>query len=113
MKKFAYQDIPAQDVDMAGAEGVKIRWLIDKDAGAEHFWMRQFEVAPGGCTPLHAHDFEHEVFVLSGRGVVVHGGQDHELKPGDVVFMPAGEEHQFRNTGEEPLSFLCLVPADS
>jgi putative nucleotidyltransferase with HDIG domain len=51
--------------------------------------------------------------LLHDIGRIRHGGQDHDFKPGDVVFMPAGEEHQFRNTGDEPLSFLCLVPADS
>ncbi len=112
MKKFSWRDVPAQPVDMPGAKGVAIQWLIDKETGAENFWMRRFEVEPGGCTPLHRHDFEHEVFVLSGCGVVVNEGQEHELKAGDVVFMPPGEEHQFRCAGDEPLAFLCLVPAD-
>ena len=112
MHKCSYMDVAAQDVDMAGAENVKIRWLIDKEAGAEHFWMRHFEVAPGGCTPRHAHEFEHEVFVLTGKGTIDHGGQDHELSPGDVIFLPADDEHQFKCTGDEPLTFLCLVPAD-
>ena len=112
MKKLAYQDVAAEPVDMPGAHGVEIRWLIDKESGAERFWMRHFEVAPGGCTPRHAHDFEHEVFVLTGRGLIYHGGRDHELGPGDVIFMPANEEHQFRCAGDDPLTFLCLVPAD-
>ena len=112
MKKFHYQDVPAQGVDMPGAQGVKIRWLVDKDVGAENFYMRHFEIAPGGCTPLHGHDWEHEVFVLAGTGAVHQGGEDHPLGPGDVIFMSANEEHQFKCTGPEPLTMLCLVPAD-
>jgi len=32
------------------------------------------------------------------------------LKAGDVVFVPANELHQFRNTGRGVLAFLCLIP---
>ena len=32
------------------------------------------------------------------------------LKTGDVVYVSPSEIHQFRNTGEVPLKFLCLVP---
>ena len=63
------KDVKAEDVG-EGAKGVKIRWLIGEQDGAPNFAMRHFEVAPGGHTPHHSHDWEHEVFVLSGRGKV-------------------------------------------
>ena len=72
--------------------------------------MRQFEVAPGGFTPRHHHPYEHEVFVLEGQGVVYEGDQPHPLKAGDVVLVKPDEVHQFRNTGDGPLKFLCLIP---
>ncbi len=72
--------------------------------------MREFEVAPGGYTPRHSHDFEHEVFVLSGEGVVSEGDQEYKLTTGDVVFVQPNEVHQFRNTGTQPMRFLCLIP---
>ncbi len=72
--------------------------------------MRQFEVAPGGYTPRHSHDYEHEVFVLEGNGVVFEGDKQHKLSAGDVVFVQPNEVHQFRNTGQQPLKFLCLIP---
>jgi quercetin dioxygenase-like cupin family protein len=72
--------------------------------------MRQFEVAPGGFTPKHHHPYEHEVFVLEGSGVVVEGDTERVLKAGNLVFVQPNEVHQFRNTGDQPLKFLCLVP---
>ena len=75
--------------------------------------MRQFEVAPGGYTPKHSHHYEHEVFVLEGAGVVLEGDVEHPLKAGDVVFVTPGEPHQFKNTGAQPLKFLCMVPNSS
>jgi mannose-6-phosphate isomerase-like protein (cupin superfamily) len=37
-------------------------------------------------------------------------GREVDLEPGYTVFVPAMEEHQFTNTGEEVLRFVCLIP---
>ena len=101
-----YQD----DVDAEGAAGVKIRSLVKKDDGAPNFAMREFELEPGGHTPFHAHGWEHEVYVLAGRGVVAGEGGEFALEPGTVVLVPPNEKHNFKNTGSEVLRFLCVVP---
>lgn len=103
-------DVPQQPVQMEGAQGCLVRWLVGERDGAPNFAMRQFEVAPGGFTPRHHHPYEHEVFVLEGEGVVLHGDQQHALRAGDVIFVEPDDVHQFRNTGSGPLKFLCLVP---
>ena len=105
-----YRDVRQDDVDAEGAAGVKIRRLIAKDDGAPNFAMREFELEPGGHTPFHAHDWEHEVYVLAGRGVVVSEAGEKELRLGTAVLVPPGEMHNFKNTGSEPFRFLCVVP---
>jgi len=40
------------------------------------------EIAPGGHTPEHAHDNEHENFVLEGSGEVLYDGEFHPVSPG-------------------------------
>ncbi|MFO7899483.1 MAG: cupin domain-containing protein [Planctomycetota bacterium] len=112
MKKQHFSQVEAADVPEP-AKGVTIRWLIDETTGAPNFAMRHFEIAPGGNTPLHSHRWEHEVFILSGRGVVTSEQGEDPFAPGDVVFMPGGEEHNFRNSGSEPVTMLCLVPLDA
>ena len=110
MKVNHYQQIESQAVDMEGAEGCRVRWLIGENDKAPNFAMRQFEVAPGGHTPRHQHPYEHEVFVLEGEGMVLEGDRQHPLRTGDVVYVQPDEVHQFRNTSDQPLKFLCLVP---
>jgi quercetin dioxygenase-like cupin family protein len=105
-----YEQTPAKPVEMEGSAGCRVRWLVDEHDGAPTFAMRQFEVAPGGHTPRHFHDYEHEVFVLEGSGVVLEGDCEHPLRAGDVVLVKPNEVHQFRNPGPAPLKFLCLVP---
>jgi len=113
MKVNHYEQIEVKPVEMPGASGCSVRWLVGEQDGAPNFAMRQFEVAPGGYTPRHSHPYEHEVFVLEGEGVVFENEQEHPLRAGDVVLVTPNEIHQFRNTGQQPLKFLCLVPNDA
>ncbi|MBB75989.1 MAG: cupin [Planctomycetaceae bacterium] len=105
-----YETVTQETVDMEGAEGCQVRWLIGQGDGAPHFAMRQYEVARGGFTPRHQHPYEHEVFILEGQGVLLEGAVEQPLHAGDVAFVAPNELHQFRNTGETPLKFLCLIP---
>ena len=66
---------------------------------------------PGGNTPRHTHEWEHEVFVHKGRGQVMIDNEWHNLSEGSAVFIPANVEHQFRNTDDELFTFVCLVPS--
>jgi quercetin dioxygenase-like cupin family protein len=97
-------------VQAGGAVGVTMRLLLGRGDGAPTFAMRHFTVEPGGCTPRHSHDYEHEVLVLGGRARIEQDGEFADLHPGDVVFVRPGTLHQFVNAGDGPLEFLCLVP---
>jgi len=108
-----YSNVPAQTYGDS-APGTAIRWLIDDDHdGAPVYSLRMIEVGPGGHTPLHAHPFEHENFIVEGEGRVWIDGEWKPLKPGDVVFVPGGIEHTYENTGETTLKFLCGIPVKS
>jgi quercetin dioxygenase-like cupin family protein len=106
-------EVPQDKVEVEGAKGVSIRWLLSKKMGTPNFAMREFTVEPGGRTPLHTHEWEHEVYILEGEGVAVSTEGEKHLTAGSVVFVPVGELHQFRNTGGSEFKFLCLVPNSS
>lgn len=109
-------DTPMQPMPTPQGGGVSMAVMVGKEDGAPHFSMRSFRVAPGASTPRHAHDYEHEVFVVAGRGTVLLGGAERPIGAGDVVYVPANHEHQFRASAEDDLgpadglSFLCVVP---
>ena len=106
-----YHEVQPEPVTELGAERVMVRWVINESDGAKKFFMRIFEIEPGGCTPLHQHDWEHEMFVFQGKGCVVKQGKEVTLKEGSVVFIPPGEEHQIKNTGRDTFRIVCLIPA--
>ena len=110
MNIIHYTDIEPKPVDMEGATGVTIRYLISTNEGAENFVMRLFEIQPGGQTPLHKHAWEHEVYILQGEGSIWKEGTDMPLASETAVFVPGNERHCFKNTSKCILQFLCLVP---
>ena len=117
MKKFIVRktaQAPQVEPRMDGVKGAMMRTLLGEADSMPTFHMREFTIAAGGHTPLHRHPYEHEVYILEGRGVIVAGGRRHKLEPAMALYVPPGALHQFRNTSRrEPLRFLCLIPADA
>ncbi len=106
MKVSSYRDSePVEEV-----KGVSRRDVITADDGAPLFIMRVFEVGPDSSTPSHSHSWEHEVFILSGRGVVVGEQGAIPISKEGVIFVAPSEPHCFVNTSNEPLRFICVIP---
>jgi quercetin dioxygenase-like cupin family protein len=105
-----YQDVKEEAPPLPGAQST-IRWLIAAKDGAKNFAMRVIEIKrKGEQIPLHRHDYEHETFVISGKGRAFTRDRSAEVGFGDFAFVPAGEEHGFENTGNEPFRFICVIP---
>jgi len=107
MKIIQYTNVNAVHYGSEEANGIAARVVIGKNDGAENFCMRVFEFSPGGYSRRHSHDWEHEMFIHSGRGEFYNGGQWYSAMTGDVVFIRNNEEHQIRNHGEELLIIVC------
>ena len=109
LKVINYREVKAIKAE-EGAQDVKLRWLITKEDGAENFAMRLFEVESKGYTPFHSHEWEHEVFILEGKGKIKIEDKEREFGKGDVIFIPGNVKHQFKNTEGKRVKFLCLIP---
>ena len=94
----------------AEAPGVTMRRVISEKDGAPNFAMRVFDVEPGASSPFHTHAWEHEVFILAGKGHIREEGSKTPFQEGDVVFVAPEEKHQFVNDGDTAVRFICVVP---
>jgi quercetin dioxygenase-like cupin family protein len=103
-----YRDVRAEPV--LKEPGVTVRWLVSELDEAPRYALRLYEIEPGGATTAHTHYWEHQVFVLAGRGAVIAGDQEALLGEGDMVYIPPQERHQFVNRGEQPFRFLMALP---
>jgi quercetin dioxygenase-like cupin family protein len=105
-------DVHPEELEKQGAAKVGVKYLIDERHGSNYFALRLYTVEKGGNTPLDEHLHEHQVYVLSGRGLLRQSKDAHvsqrALKPGDSVFIPSNAVHQFINEFDEPFVFLCV-----
>jgi quercetin dioxygenase-like cupin family protein len=90
------------------SQGVEMRPLVTQADGAPSFGMRVFSISPNGHTPYHSHEWEHEVYVLAGSGVVRSADGETRLRPGDSIFIAPWEKHQLV-AGAQGLQFLCCA----
>jgi quercetin dioxygenase-like cupin family protein len=110
MRKGHFLDVKEEAPPLPSAQST-IRWLISEKDGAPNFAMRVIEIKrKGEKIPLHAHNYEHETFVISGSGRAFTRNASENMKSGDFAYVPANEEHGFENTGDEPFRFICVIP---
>ncbi|MBV8266802.1 MAG: cupin domain-containing protein [Planctomycetaceae bacterium] len=84
--------------------------------GDERSQAAQMTLAPGDTEggPDNRHrDADQWLYVVSGEGLALVGGERVELREGTLVLIQRGETHEIRNTGREPLRTLnvYLPPA--
>ena len=101
-----YQEVMAERV----SDGITIRWAIGKPEQAPNFALRVIEFEPGAVFTPHQHPYEHEIFVLEGEGVAETPSGQAAMRPGVALYIPPDELHGYRNTGQQALRFVCVVP---
>ncbi len=86
-----------------------VRWLLGEPEGAPNFEMRYFSLTGDIATEWHSHEWEHQVFVIEGKGKFRSVEEEVELEPGSAVLVAPGEEHHFICPGGR-FDFICVVP---
>lgn len=68
-------------------------------------------LAPGSSIGLHTHEGNSEIiFILSGKGKVLHDGAYEPLSAGSCHYCPMGHSHSLINDGDEDLVICAVVP---
>lgn len=86
-------------------------WMIGKKEGAENFAFRYYLLDSGAQSKKEQHNHDHGILVFQGSGEVLLGDEVHTISRGDIIYIQPNTLHQLRNTGAEPLGFLCVIPA--
>lgn len=75
----------------------------------EHAQIVVMTIPPGGEIGAEVHPHTDQVLTfVSGSGEADLAGETHEIDPGDQCAVPAGTQHNFRNTGNEPLVLYTI-----
>lgn len=69
--------------------------------------------APGARTNWHTHPLGQTLYVLSGVGLVqARGGPAREIREGDTVWIPPGEEHWHGAVATRAMTHIALQHAE-
>ncbi|AFZ70479.1 hypothetical protein Calag_0735 [Caldisphaera lagunensis DSM 15908] len=107
IKKF--YEIEEEKLPEDQAQKSYIRWLLTDDDGANNFFMRLFRMEPGGHINSHFHPWEHEIFIVEGKGRVRIGSKIYNVEEGNFLFIPPNAEHEYWADSE--LRFICIIPS--
>ena len=91
------------------ADGSEIRELLaHRNSCIEKQSLAEARLPPGGATTPHHHPKTEEIYyILAGNGRMQIGGETRDVRQGDAIAIPPGEQHTIANTGDCVLKFLC------
>ena len=69
----------------------------------------EFEVAVGGEVFPHTHPTHEFYFVMTGVGTMIIGGEERDVAPGDLIYIPPDEVHSLRTIGDQPIHCFCFA----
>jgi quercetin dioxygenase-like cupin family protein len=103
----------SRDADVPRFErfGNFMQGLATPSKGSSEVMVWRTRVAPGGGPPVHKHDHDEVVVIVSGTGTFVEpDGSRHAFGPGDTLFARAGEVHELRaDEGVEAEWIACMA----
>ncbi len=105
-----YEVVEEKPLPLEQGESVSIRWLLSEKDGVPNFAMRLFTIQPGGHINAHSHPWEHEIYILEGVGDVRIGERVYRVTKGFFIYIPPNIEHEYWNTSNRELKFLCIIP---
>lgn len=106
------KDLIADAINHPDAKNAGMKVPIGPEQGWADHVLRIVELGAEGHSPHHSHDWPHINYIIEGEGVVHMNGEEHPVTAGGYAYIPANVVHQFRNTGEGALRFICIVPKE-
>ena len=89
-----------------GIGGLAVYRFMERDFGAQHFFMMRGELSVGGLRSRHDHPVEEFYFALSGATFMDIEGERFHLRRGDVAWTGVGASHAFCHTGDVPFRWI-------
>ena len=68
---------------------------------------------PGESSKHHSHDWEHQVYITRGSGILWVDEIEYPITEGDFILVPPNCTHHFKNTGNNILSRITFNPIRS
>lgn len=74
----------------------------------KHSQVVLMSIPVGGEIGMERHKVDQTLIFVQGDGQAIIDGQVSDVHPNSLVFVPAGAEHNFKNTGSEELKLFTV-----
>jgi quercetin dioxygenase-like cupin family protein len=71
------------------------------------FWRQT--IAPHTGTPMHRHDCEEVIYIMSGRARLTVDGAVSEFGPDSTIIVPPNAVHELDNIADEPMQLVSAL----
>ncbi len=105
------QDIARQQPGPHGGAGPTTAYSFFADVSDLPFVMRKRVLHKGAGIGLHPQHKDEIYYIVSGRGLYVLDGQQHEVGAGHALLTRAGSRHALQQIGEDDLVVMLAYPA--
>lgn len=87
--------------------GIRHRTVGGKAQGVRTMEVWQQTIAPRSATPVHRHDCEEVVVILSGSGTCTIDGETATFGPDSTLIIPPDAVHQITNTSDQDMHLVA------
>jgi len=97
--------------EIIAGDHTRLRELLhpDKQPAQIRYSLAHALLAPGESSTRHSLKTSEVYFILTGKGLMHIDDEQREVAPGAAVYIPPNALQHIKNTGSEPLVFLCIV----
>jgi quercetin dioxygenase-like cupin family protein len=90
---------------------VNMQPIIGTDL-SKNFLIKQVNFSKGVRNKFHSHSIEQVLIVTEGEGIVATDKEEIIVRPGDVIFIAAGEKHWHGATKDTTFSHIYVMSPD-
>jgi mannose-6-phosphate isomerase-like protein (cupin superfamily) len=111
MKKVNAWEEEGVEIPAPYRRKIKVLFAPDRQ-NVEELTFSHAILPPSGCTDYHVHDRPELIYIVSGKGICRHEGEETTVQEDMALWVEKGEYHQMINTGDTPLKLATVfVPA--
>jgi quercetin dioxygenase-like cupin family protein len=113
MKVVTLNDLPREPASSPLFVGEVFRQLIVDPTESVSFNFSVVNFNAGSRNKFHQHTSDQLLIITEGTGVVAIDGEERTVSAGDVVLIPAGENHWHGAPGATAMSHITVQAKDS
>jgi quercetin dioxygenase-like cupin family protein len=88
----------------------EILLISPHNTDTRQFYAGMATIYPGCRSRGHSHDENEEIcFIIKGKGRVVVEGEENEVEAGDMIYIPRGKFHMFKNPNKTTLELVFVI----